>query len=77
MAASGINLLAQQNLQAALLANSQALAALSINPRPDGSVDGQSNSWTGLRKSLLEEQKSILEMIQNLDAPFEVTEYGG
>lgn len=74
--ATGVNLQLQQTLQQALQANIAALAALSVNPRPDGSVDGQSNSWTAMRKSLLDEQQGILKQIQNCDGPFEAVVYG-
>jgi hypothetical protein len=65
----------QATLQQALADNIAALGALSKNPRPDGTVDGTSNQWTALRKSLLEEQMQILKNIQALDGPFESISY--
>ena len=65
----------QQTLQQALADNIASLAALSINARPDFSIDGRSYQVTALRKSLLEEQKAILQNIQALDGPFECVTY--
>ena len=65
----------QAMLQQALADNVAAYAKLCINPRPDGSIDGESNQWNALRKSLLEEQLSLLKQIQALDGAFEVTTY--
>ena len=67
------NQAAQQSLLAALQNCAASLAALYINPRPDYSIDGRSYSWNSLRKSLLEEQKLLLQQIQLLDGPFEVS----
>ena len=71
MAATGIYLTAQQNLQTALAANALAMSKLYSDPRPDYSIDGRSFSWTAMRKSLLEEQELLLKRIQDLDGPFE------
>jgi hypothetical protein len=68
---------AQQSLVNALRSNAAALEQLYVNPRPNYSLDGRSYSWTELRKSLLEEQKSLLDQIQRLDGPFEVVSFGG
>lgn len=65
----------QATLQQALADNIAAYAKLCINPRPDGSIDGESNQWNALRKSLLEEQKLIQQQLQSLDGPFEVVQY--
>jgi hypothetical protein len=65
----------QATLQQALSDNIAALAALSVAPRPDGTVDGTSNQWTALRKSLLEEQELILFRIQQVEGPWESISY--
>ena len=66
----------QQNLQTALANVTAAIASLSVNPRPNYSVDGRSYSWNELFTSLIEQQSKLRQAIQESEAPFEVVTYG-
>lgn len=76
MAATGANLVAQQNLQSALAKCSAAIDSLMTNPRPNYSIDGRSFQWNELLESLIKQQKELLVAIQNLENPFEVVAIG-
>lgn len=65
----------QASLQASLAQCIAAYNKLTIQPRPDGAVDGSANQWTAMRKSLLEEMKMLREQIQAEDAPFEIVTF--
>jgi hypothetical protein len=63
-------------IQQALDDNAAAIAKLYATPRPDSSIDGRSDSWTAMRKSLLDERQQLMILLQNEDGPFEAITYG-
>lgn len=65
----------KENLQLAYDRTCQALADLSLNPRPNYSIDGRSYSWQSLFDSLLKRQESLLMAMQKDDGPFEIVSW--
>lgn len=48
------------------------LAAMSVNPKPNYSIDGESISWQSLFDSLTDQLKKLNELIAMSDGGFEV-----
>jgi hypothetical protein len=44
--------------------------------KPDYNIDGQSVQWSATRKALLDELKSIEELLRMYSSPFMVVSYG-
>lgn len=50
----------------------ERLAAISANPKPNYSLDGESYSWADYFDMLTRNLKSVEEAIQRSDTPFEI-----
>ena len=66
----------KENLATALANVRKAIADLTLNPRPNYSLDGRSYSWNELLSSLIENENKLLVAIQAADGPFEVVTRG-
>ncbi len=64
---------AAENLETTLNNLCAALAAESANPQPSYSINGQQVDWNGYRAAVMQQIKSLNEMIEDLNGPFEVT----
>ncbi len=67
---------AQQNLQQTITNITQALANLSISPKPSYSVDGVSYSWESLFSMLTDKLKVLRQEVQAEDGAFEIITWG-
>ncbi len=52
------------------------LVEMTVNPKPNYSIDGVSYSWDQLRMSLSSQLKDINEMLQMAEGGFEVRSQG-
>lgn len=65
-----------ENLQTALDNIAARLAEMTVNPKPDYSVDGESYSWAGLFQMLTAQQTELEKALQRASGPFEVRSQG-
>jgi hypothetical protein len=66
----------QQNISQAISNVAANLAAMTANPRPNYSIDGQSVSWADLYRMYTDQMMKLLEIQQALDGPFESRSVG-
>lgn len=62
----------RENLITARDEIAERLAAISANPKPNYSLDGESYSWADYFDMLSRNLKNIEEAIQRADTPFEI-----
>lgn len=64
------------NIQTALDQVAVLLVELTVDPKPDYSVDGKSYSWASYFSMLVDKQESLQKALANASGPYEISTRG-
>ena len=65
-----------ENLQTALNQIAVLLVELTVDPKPDYSVDGKSYSWSSYYSMLVDKQEALQKALVNAGGPYEISSRG-